>query len=326
MGATTFFPRVEADEATSLEKYVEPFLKNVIEPLKAEITRLQTVDDARELMRVSETQIVESQDELLLIEDAGTSVYTAKLLSRDTVAKEDDKTVYQISLKLGRPAKRDRLEVGQSIGITPQNRKEDVNKIIEFFDWDREMLIGNKTLEEMLLTEIDIASRKVNLKSLSESILMVSEDASSELESLLSEAEASKYTLLELVEHCKPFVEEKFMLPELAVESLPRIKNRYFSILFDPYQGSESECDTLTLCFTLHSFKDQFNNTREGLATTYLSSCPLGSEIKCNISKNTRVLKLPAQITPDTKMLMVCMGTGIVPFISMLDRLSKTEC
>ena len=322
----TFFPRVEADEATSLEKFVEPFLKNVIEPLKAEITRLQTVDYARELMRVSETQIVESQDELFLIEDAGTSVYTAKLLSRDTVAKEDDKTVYQISLKLGRPAKRERLDVGQSIGITPQNRKEDVNRIIEFFDWDREMLIGNKTLEEMLLTEIDIASRKVNLKSVAESILMVSEDASSELESLLSAAEASKYTLLELVEHCKPFVEEKFMLSELAVESLPRMKNRYFSILFDPYQGGESECDTLTLCFTLHSFKDQFGKTREGLATTYLASCPLGSEIKCNISKNTRVLKLPAQITPDTKMLMICMGTGIVPFISMLDRLSKTEC
>jgi hypothetical protein len=41
------------------------------------------------------------------------------------------------------------------------------------FDWDPDLLIGNKTIGEMLKTEIDISSRKINLKLLSEFILML---------------------------------------------------------------------------------------------------------------------------------------------------------
>jgi hypothetical protein len=39
------------------------------------------------------------------------------------------------------------------------------------------------------------------------------------------------------------------------------------------------------------------------------------------ITRSTRVLKLPLVITAQTKLLIVCMGTGVVPFVGMLERL-----
>jgi hypothetical protein len=40
-GASTFYARVEADEATSLEKFVEPYLEGLPDALKNEIKRLE---------------------------------------------------------------------------------------------------------------------------------------------------------------------------------------------------------------------------------------------------------------------------------------------
>jgi sulfite reductase alpha subunit-like flavoprotein len=60
---------------------------------------------------------------------------------------------------------------------------------------------------------------------------------------------------------------------------------------------------------------------QRGLATNYLKESQIGSEVKLQITKNTRVLKLPPVITAQTKLLIVCMGTGVVPFVGMLERL-----
>lgn len=161
---------------------------------------------------------------------------------------------------------------------------------------------------------------------------MISTDFEDELDQLIAEGERKKYTLLELVQYCTPFVDEHFFLTESALEDgLPKIQNRYYSMLDDPYFSAEEgkmsdQCSTFKICFTQHKFKNTFEKPQEGLCTGYLSQrCQVGDEVRCHISKNTRVLKLPQQLIATTKLLFICMGTGVVPFISMLERIENTQ-
>lgn len=50
---------------------------------------------------------------------------------------------------------------------------------------------------------------------------------------------------------------------------------------------------------------------------------PLETELKCHISKKSRVLSLPKSLGDNTRinLVIICMGTGVVPFISMLKRI-----
>ena len=69
-------------------------------------------------------------DEILGPEDVTTSVYTCKVKDRLTITSEGDKKVIEIYMEIGRPVFKDRLDVGQSIAITPQNSSNDVDMLI----------------------------------------------------------------------------------------------------------------------------------------------------------------------------------------------------
>ena len=47
-----------------------------------------------------------------MTDNVSTSVYTAKVTKKQLVCESDDKTVIELSLKLSRPVKKDRLDVG----------------------------------------------------------------------------------------------------------------------------------------------------------------------------------------------------------------------
>ncbi len=97
--------------------------------------------------------------------------------------------------------------------------------------------------------------------------------------------ERTRYSLLDLVSRCDPFANERFMLAESCLEDgLLRLQPRYYSILNDPYakqtgEGITDECKELTLSFTLHKFKDDFGEDREGLCTSYLARAEINSEV-----------------------------------------------
>ena len=60
------------------------------------------------------------------------------------------------------------------------------------------------------------------------------------------------------------------------------------------------------------------------MCTSYLQSTEVDDELTLHISKTTRVLRLP-KFNPETQLLFICMGTGVVPFISMLQRIQNTN-
>lgn len=100
------------------------------------------------------------------------------------------------------------------------------------------------------------------------------------------------FTLLELVKS-EPFTSQRVFLSENCLEDgLPRMKQRYYSIANDPFNGS-SDCKRTKICFTVHKFVNSQNEVQLGLCTSYLDRLNLGDVISCSVSKSTRVLTLP---------------------------------
>jgi hypothetical protein len=74
-------------------------------------------------------------------------------------------------------------------------------------------------------------------------------------------------------------------------DDLPRIRQRHFSIVNDPYIISENKLSkTFKICFTVHKFSD-----REGFCTSYLRDSPIGSKIKVLFSHSNKVIGLNSQ-------------------------------
>ena len=118
-GGHTFYKRGEADDATSLEKVVEPWLKGLPQALLAEVIRLRSLsaDKVKDLLTVDE--IASLGSEALILASTTTSIYTSKVASKEIISDQDGKKVVEIKLDLGRKVDRERLDVGQSIAISP---------------------------------------------------------------------------------------------------------------------------------------------------------------------------------------------------------------
>lgn len=115
---------------------------------------------------------------------------------------------------------------------------------------------------------------------------MFTSDFEEDLSKLIGQ-DRTRFTLLDLVSHCDPFVSERFMLAESSLEDgLLKLQPRYYSILNDPFIKNsdgvvQNECKEITLSFTLMKFKDDFEEERQGLCTSYLASAGLNSEVQC---------------------------------------------
>lgn len=117
---------------------------------------------------------------------------------------------------------------------------------MESFKWEAKALLGNKTVEQILTTDIDIRSEKIKLtKFLSEY----------DMNYVPYHLKSHPYlTLLEMARHSK----ELFEIPYTIIEDdLPKIKPRHYSITNDPFFDSESlkfieETQSFEVCFTLH--------------------------------------------------------------------------
>lgn len=112
--------------------------------------------------------------------------------------------------------------------------------------WDKNALIGNYTVEQLLTSEIDIQSEKIKLtKFLSEY------DMSFMPEELVKHPHL---TLKDLASHPKKIEGIPFSIVE---DDLPKIKPRHYSITNDPYYNLDTntigeKSHIFTFCFTVH--------------------------------------------------------------------------
>lgn len=106
-------------------------------------------------------------------------------------------------------------------------------------------------------------------------------------------------------------------------DDIPRIKARYFSIINDPFESDPSNARKFTICFTVHKFNC---GQAEGLCTGFLRDqlvSAVKQKFKVHFSHTNRIIHLDADkwLSGLNPIVMVAHGTGVVPFVSVLQRM-----
>lgn len=104
---------------------------------------------------------------------------------------------------------------------------------------------------------------------------------------------------------------------------IPKIKPRFYSITNDPYMG-RSQQKSKQLEIVLSETKYQKGDSyRYGLCTSFITNPSNwnSTEFKCQFSSSFRILRLPQAPSDESKiqnLVIIAHGTGVAPFISML--------
>ena len=168
---------------------------------------------------------------------------------------------------------------------------------------------------------MSVHSHLLNLQHMVNHLLFTSQDETV-MEQVMNERNCSFY---DLISCCKPFKDEQVFVNESILDdnSLPSLTPRYYSVLNDCYQANGSlseETSKFKLCFTEHKFKNKYGEARNGVGTRFLSTNAVLAQTEFQVKVGDHCLKLP-QMTEHTRLLFICMGTGVVPFIGMLERI-----
>lgn len=87
----------------------------------------------------------------------------ANIVSGRYLVQKEGREIIEVKLDFLRDIPRELIDVGSSFSLYPHNSKEDVDFIINQFNWNPKALIGNYTVEELLINEIDIKSERLKL-------------------------------------------------------------------------------------------------------------------------------------------------------------------
>ena len=143
--------------------------------------------------------------------------------------------VHEVNLRFTRQIPSDKIEVGQSVALFGVNHIDEVMRVIGAFGWKENELIGNKSVKEMLISEVDIRTYKVNLEKMFKDVKGTDEAVAafktkySGTVTLLDLAE--EYILDETLKTKMPIAQ--FMIEESHI--IPRLKPRFYSITNDPF-------------------------------------------------------------------------------------------
>mmetsp|Transcript_16134 Transcript_16134/g.27286 ORF Transcript_16134/g.27286 Transcript_16134/m.27286 type:complete len:224 (-) Transcript_16134:390-1061(-) len=191
----------------------------------------------------------------------------------------------------------------------------------------------------MLTEESDIRSQKINLDKLFAD--SAKSPGISEFKVQLTAKFEKFVTLLDLADEYEQEVSlrERYQVPYFIVEEssiLPKIRPRFYSIITEPFKSDQEKTDRLEIVFSLTQFfkgankgsSSSSSHSALGLCTSFLSDPTNMSnpdvQIKAQFSSAYRVLKLPPSLPSSTRnVLMIGQGTGIAPFLSMLDRIKS---
>ena len=87
----------------------------------------------------------------------------AKVIGGRFLINHDQRQVIEIEIETEKLISHEVIDVGSSLSLYPQNSESEVDQIISLMQWDPKALIGNKTVREMLINDIDIKSEKLKL-------------------------------------------------------------------------------------------------------------------------------------------------------------------
>lgn len=111
------------------------------------------------------------------------------------------------------------------------------------------------------------------------------------------------------------------MLPSYLLEGdFTKIAKRFYSICNDPFKDP-TKPNTVKLLFTRHTFEVE-SDRRLGHCSQFLADFGLNKNLSFSIGLIGRILRLPADAS---NLLIIAQGTGVAPFLSILDRLSYSE-
>ncbi|KOY87723.1 hypothetical protein AD998_17735 [bacterium 336/3] len=187
-------------------------------------------------------------------------------------------------------------ESGDALGVIPHNKKEDIERLVEYFQVSlhTEILVKGetKTVESWLY--------KQNIRGLGRNII-------EKLEKVLGvEIKTEKIDLLDIFEQ---YNISKTIKIEDLIDILHPIAPRLYSI------ASSKDAHEGQIHLTVGLNKFSVNNTlKTGLASQFLADYPNNSSIEFYIHKNSN-FRLPSD---ETDIIMIGPGTGIAPFRSFL--------
>ena len=88
------------------------------------------------------------------------------MTSCEKLVSVEDREVFECQIEFPRKLTPQIIDVGASIGIFPQNLRDDVEKVIRTFDWNPFELLGNMNVRELLTQKIDIRTKKIDKKKI----------------------------------------------------------------------------------------------------------------------------------------------------------------
>lgn len=174
----------------------------------------------------------------------------------------------------------------------------------------------------MLIYDIDIKSEKLKLSKF---------HSEYDMKFLPEELKNNPYlTFKDYAMHPERLQEIPYSIIE---DDIPRIKPRYFSIVNDPYHFEDlkkhhEKSRLFKICFTLLRFPKS-SPTQEGFCTSFLKNIldmkDFERRIKIHFSTVNRVIHFNSEgwTHKRTPLIMIAHGTGIVPFVSIFERINN---
>lgn len=164
------------------------------------------------------------------------------------------KPLFHATLKASRKFSREHLRVGQAVALHPHNEEAHVDKCIRAFGWQRQALIGNFTVKELLTTQVDMVSSPINLLKL----FPETDEAGLKMVKEMQSRHDPFMTLLELADEFDALGDSsRLCLPQYMIEEahlIPRIKPRLYSIINDPYSPDSDKADEVEILFSSEQF------------------------------------------------------------------------
>ena len=199
--------------------------------------------------------------------------------------------------------------VGDSFGLFPRNSKGLVDAVVAAIGAPRDFPIGDKTIVDVLTTEMSLGMAPDSLFELVSYITGGDRRAKAKLLAKGEDPDGDVATLdvlgvLEKFPNLRPD-------PEAFIESLDPLQPRLYSIS-SSHNATPGKV-TLTVDHVRYTINDR---TRHGVASTWLAEeLPQGSRIKAYVQK-AHNFALPTSI--ETPIIMVGPGTGVAPFRAFL--------
>ena len=174
----------------------------------------------------------------------------------------------------------------------------------------------------MLINDIDIKSEKLKLSKFH-----------SEYDLQFLPDEIKNHPYLTLKDYASHPDRLKDIPSSIIEDDLPRIKSRYFSILNDPFYSENKHQDkskTFKICFTVLRYQKLKQEILEqGLCSTFLKNILdlklFDHSFRVHFSAIYRVINLSKEewLTKGSPYMFIAHGTGIVPFLSILERINN---